>query len=217
MNVLLLEDDKSLGATLKSRLEKEGLTAHWVSTIQDAKQLVDEQTFQLIILDVGLPDGSGFAFSKYVRQKTNCPFIFVTAQTSAEDRLQGYELGAVEFIPKPFHLKEFLIRVKNTIQLHGSDEFVMDDLKVNFNTLTVEINGQSSEFNLKEAAVLKMLINLSPKVVSRDQLLDHVWGEDQFPSQRTVDNVIVSLRQKLGSYSVLIHSVRGVGYVFKKN
>ncbi len=216
MNVLLLEDDNSLGATLKSRLDKEGLPTTWVTTLDSAKAEIENINFSLIILDVGLPDGSGFEFSKLVRKKNNCPFIFVTAQNSAEDRLKGYELGAVEFIPKPFHLKEFLIRVKNVLQNHGQDRVELSgDAYIDFMSHTIFDGKNKKQMSAKEATVLKILTKNSPNVVSRDQLLDEAWGEDQFPSHRTVDNIIVQLRSSLGEQAHLIQSVRGVGYLFK--
>ncbi len=216
MKVLLLEDDNSLGATLKDRLEKESLATTWVNSLEAATEAIKTQKFSLVILDVGLPDGSGFEFSKLVRKTMNCPFIFVTAKNSAEDRLQGYELGAVEFIPKPFHLKEFLIRVKKVLQNHGVDRVELGDgAYVDFMSLIVFDGKEKKTLSTKEANVLRVLTNRSPHVVSRDQLLDEAWGEDQFPSHRTVDNIIVNLRQLLGEKSNCIKSVRGVGYLFK--
>ncbi len=213
MNILLLEDDKSLGATLKSRLDKEGFQTTWVNNIKDGQEAVAQKKFNLVILDVGLPDGSGFEFSQQVKKTTGCPFIFVTAQNSAEDRLRGYELGAEEFIPKPFHLKEFLIRVRHVLNNHSVDR---TDLKfgayIDFLSLNY-FDGQNTKvMNAKESAVLAVLVKNSPNVVSRDNLLNEVWGEDQFPSHRTVDNIIVQLRQILGKNSGFIQSVRGLGY-----
>jgi len=218
MNVLLLEDDNSLGATLKSRLDKEGLPTTWVNTIELAKTEIEKSNFSLIILDVGLPDGSGFEFSKLVRKNNDCPFIFVTAQNSAEDRLAGYELGAVEYIPKPFHLKEFLIRVKNVLQNHGQDKIDLPGgAYIDFMSHLIFDGQIEAKMSAKEATVLKILTKNSPNVVSRDQLLNEAWGEDQFPSHRTVDNIIVQLRSSLGNQAHLIKSVRGVGYLFKND
>lgn len=217
MNVLLLEDDNSLGATLKDRLDKEGLPTTWVTSLASAQKEIENVNFSLIILDVGLPDGSGFEFSKLVRKNNNnCPFIFVTAQNSAEDRLKGYELGAVEYIPKPFHLKEFLIRVKNVLQNHGQDKIDLSGgAYIDFMSHIVFDGIKESVLSSKEATVLKILTRQSPNVVSRDQLLDEAWGQDQFPSHRTVDNIIVQLRSSLGEKADCIQSVRGVGYLFK--
>ena len=212
-HLLLVEDDRSLGQTLKERLEKEGYGVHWAMTLSQARQNLNENRMQLIILDVGLPDGSGFEFAEEIQEKWNIPFIFITAQTSAEDRLRGYELGGVEFIPKPFHLKEMLMRVEHVLENHSLDSYKLSDgTQIEFSSLRiVDGRGRSQELSLKEMKLLKLLIERSPVVVSRDMILDKIWGEDKFPTQRTIDNVIVRLRQLLGPRSS-IQSVRGVGY-----
>ena len=116
--LLLLEDDQTLGATLKERLELEGYEVVWVESCQSAEESYSQKKFDLIILDIGLPDGSGLEFAKKVRSQSSCPFIFVTAQNSAETRLEGFEIGAEEFIPKPFHLKEMLLRIRHVLENH---------------------------------------------------------------------------------------------------
>lgn len=214
-HLLLVEDDQSLGQTLKERLEKEAYEVYWASTLSQAREYLNENRVRLIILDAGLPDGSGFEFVKEIKARWNLPFIFVTAQTSAEDRLRGYELGAVEFIPKPFHLKELLMRVEHVLENHSLEIYTLgNETHIEFSSLRiVNERGLSQELSLKEGLLLRLLIESSPVVVSRDKILDRVWGEDKFPSQRTVDNVIVRLRQLLGPQGgSYIQSVRGVGY-----
>ena len=216
MNILLLEDDLSLGATLRDRLQKTEYTTDWAKSIAQARELVSTNHYNLFVLDIGLPDGSGFDFAEELVRESNSPFLFMTAQNSAEDRLRGFEIGAVEYIPKPFHLKEFLIRVEQAIKIHAIDQFkIADDFYVDFLSLTIRAGAEEKVMNPKEAGVLSLLIKNSPKVLSRDQLLNKVWGEDNYPSNRTVDNVIVSLRQLLGKHSGRIGSARGVGYFFK--
>ena len=213
--LLLVEDDESLGQTLKERLEKEGYKIQWAKKLSAARQHLSVSSVRLVILDVGLPDGSGFEFAKEVQKKWGTPLIFLTAQTSAEDRLQGYELGAIEFIPKPFHLKEMLIRLQHALSNHTLDNYEFTDGSyINFSSLRlVDKEGHNQELNLKEMRLLRLLITRSPIAISRNTILDEIWGEDQFPNQRTIDNVIVRLRQLLGpSNSSFIRSVRGVGY-----
>ena len=123
MNILLLEDDLSLGATLRDRLQKTEYTTDWAKSIAQARELVSTNHYNLFVLDIGLPDGSGFDFAEELVRESNSPFLFMTAQNSAEDRLRGFEIGAVEYIPKPFHLKEFLIRVEQAIKIHAIDQF----------------------------------------------------------------------------------------------
>jgi two-component system, OmpR family, phosphate regulon response regulator PhoB len=212
--ILLVEDDKSLGATLTERLKKENFDVTLAVNLKAAKDVSEKSRFDLVVLDVGLPDGSGFDFAKELRNRSSVPFIFVTAQVGAEERLTGYELGAEEYIPKPFHLKEFLIRVKHVLENHSSlHELKLGAVKIDFDSMVVVSGGETTRMNLKESLLLKLLIEKSPKVLSRDEILNKIWGEEEFPSNRTIDNVIVHIRQILGDkVGAYIKSVRGVGY-----
>ncbi len=217
--VFLLEDDQSLGVTLTERLHKEGFDVKWARSIGEINKQELANAFDLLILDVGLPDGSGFEVGKEIRSTSDVPIIFLTAQSSAEDRLRGYEIGAEEFIPKPFHLRELFLRVRHVLRNHPrSQKLTLADVTVDFASLSVErSNGDGDltkeKLNAKEARVLRLLIERSPSVVSRDELLDRVWGVNEYPSNRTVDNVIVRLRQLLGPIAgQKIVSVRGIGY-----
>ncbi len=221
--ILLVEDDETLGETLQERLQREGYQVEWVSTQSDAEKKINERRYNLIILDVGLPDGSGFDFARYVqagsvsRAAKSTPFLFMTAMNTAEYRLEGYEIGAEEFIPKPFHLKELLLRVRHVLSTHGStqaDQVGAGDRVIDFASRAIVAPDGVREFlATRDFDLLKLLIESTPKVLSRDQILDDVWGEDKFPSHRTVDNAIVRLRQALGEKGGRwIRSVRGVGY-----
>lgn len=216
--VLLLEDDQSLGLTLKERLDREGFQVILARSLKDARAALKDQ-FDLFILDVGLPDGNGFDFAEEIKSSTQAPFLFMTAQSDAESRLRGYEAGAEEFIPKPFHLKEFLLRVRHVMENHAAPQVhhFSADLApsdwVNFDSFVVQVGAQKESLTQKEALVLKTLIQWAPKVISRDELLNKVWGEEAFPTQRTIDNVILRLRHVLtDKYASQIQSVRGVGY-----
>ncbi len=213
-SILLVEDDKDLGATMEERLVKTGLTVVWKLCLKDAREALGKGIFDLVVLDVGLPDGSGFEFAKEVVSSYLVPFLFVTAETSAEQRLQGYELGAEEYIPKPFHLKEFLLRVNHVLANHSlKQQISVQGVVVDFQHLTIDKDGQKPvKVPVKDMQVLKLLFDSSPNIVSRDEILDRVWGQDNFPSHRTVDNTILRLRQSLGTAASVICSVRGVGY-----
>ncbi len=215
--LLLVEDDETLGETLTERLTKEGYGVRWVTTQRDAEAEFRKGEFHLIVLDVGLPDGSGFEFARRVKSEKATPFLFVTAMNTAERRLEGYEIGAEEFIPKPFHLKELLIRIRHVLETHAPKTEIACGGRV------VDLAGRSitdAEGNREFPAtrdfdLLHLLIEASPDVVSRDRALDEIWGEDRFPTARTVDNAIVRLRQALGEEGGRwIRSVRGVGYQF---
>lgn len=213
IHLLLLEDDSTLGETMRDRLEKEGYRVTLARDVKTAKEEFEKNDFNLLVVDVGLPDGSGFEFAKSVRRKKAVPFIFVTAQSGAEDRLKGYEIGAEEFIPKPFHLREFLLRVKHVLDNHARHEpDSVGDLVIDWTGMTVTSHGQVEAVSPRELKVLKILVERAPRVISRDELLDGAWGKDEFPSNRTVDNIIVRLRAVLGKESKRIQSVRGIGY-----
>ena len=223
--LLLVEDDSSLGETLRERLEKEGYAVEWSETLQLARRAAAETNFDLIILDVNLPDGSGFDFARAVReQKKATPFIFVTAMNSAEHRLEGYEIGAEEYVPKPFHLKELLLRIRHVLDTHPPEAVSValvpvESLQVGGRTIdfvarvVLGVDGVQEFIQTRDFELLRLLIDSAPRVLSRDEILNVIWGEDKFPSTRTVDNAIVRLRQSLqDSEASLIRSVRGVGY-----
>ena len=213
--LLLVEDDPSLGETLRERLEKEGYLVDWVETQSGAEEAVNNKAFDLVILDVGLPDGSGFDFAKKMKAERSTPFIFVTAMSSPEYRLEGYEIGAEEFIPKPFHLKELLLRIRHVLSTHPQIvELQVGDRVIDFSAQAVVNAGGEKEFlPARDFQLLRLLIQSAPRALSRDEILDEVWGEDRFPSHRTVDNAIVRLRQAISdSGGTYIRSVRGVGY-----
>lgn len=213
--LLLIEDDQTLGQSLQERLIREGFEVKWADNLLLARDLVRCEEFNLVILDVGLPDGSGFDFAREIRKMRPYPFIFVTAQNSAESRLEAYELGAEEYIPKPFHLKELLMRIRHVLSDHSTlRRLELGDIVIDFDGMVIErAQAQKEHLPLKDFQVLKLLIDKSPAVVSRDDIIEGVWGHDKFPTNRTVDNVILRIRQSLGPRgSELIRSVRGVGY-----
>lgn len=214
--VFLLEDNLELGSSLVEKFSEGNFNCLWFKTLKDAKasesQLLGADLF---ILDVGLPDGSGFEFAQWLRDhKFNQPLMFLTAMSSAEDRLRGYELGAEEYIPKPFLFKELEIRVRHVLDTHlSADEYDLGDLKIDFKSMSLIWNsGEVLFLQNKDMQILELIIKRSPQVVSRDEMLDRVWGEDHFPTERTVDNCIMRLRQNLKQYGKYLRSVRGVGY-----
>lgn len=213
--LLLVEDDRSLGATLHERLLREQYDVAWVETKQRAAKKLDEGLWDLVILDIGLPDGSGFELARHIKQSTSVPIMFMTALSTAEHRLEGFEIGAEEFVPKPFHLKELLLRVKHVLERHPVRHRISCNGRVIEleNRAIVQPDGRREHPAARDFDLLQLLITGSPSVISRNQILDVLWGEDRFLNQRTIDNMIVRLRQSLGdTNSRCIRSVRGIGY-----
>ncbi len=213
--LLLVEDDRSLGATLHERLLREPYDVAWVETKQRALKKLDEGLWDLVILDIGLPDGSGFELARHIKQSTSVPIMFMTALSTAEHRLEGFEIGAEEFVPKPFHLRELLLRVKHVLDRYP----VRHQISCNGRVIELESrvivqpDGRREHPAARDFDLLQLLITSSPAVTSRNQILDVLWGEDKFLNQRTIDNMIVRLRQSLGdTNSTYIRSVRGIGY-----
>jgi DNA-binding response OmpR family regulator len=213
--LLLVEDDRSLGATLCERLQRENYEVSWAETKQRALKKLGEGLWDLVILDIGLPDGSGFELARHIKENSSLPIMFMTALSTAEHRLEGFEIGAEEFIPKPFHLQELLLRVKHVLENHPVHRQITCNGRVIEldNRVIVQPDGQREHPAARDFDLLQLLITSSPRVVSRNQILDILWGEDKFLNQRTVDNMIVRLRQMLGdTNSTYIRSVRGIGY-----
>ena len=213
--LLLVEDDRSLGATLHERLLRESYDVAWVETKQRALKKLDEGLWDLIILDIGLPDGSGFELARHIKESTSVPIMFMTALSTAEHRLEGFEIGAEEFVPKPFHLRELLLRVKHVLERHPVRRRVSCNGRLIEldNRAIVQPDGRREHPAARDFDLLQLLVTSSPGVISRNQILDVLWGEDKFLNQRTIDNMIVRLRQSLGdTNSTFIRSVRGVGY-----
>lgn len=213
--LLLVEDDLSLGASLQERLKAESFDVTWARSLTEARGSLQALKPDLVILDIGLPDGSGLDLAREIKDRSALPIIFMTAWNTAENRLEGYEIGAEEFIPKPFHFRELLLRLNHVLKNHQKSSQIplpkglLDLEKMCFQ----DDNGQMTFLANRDFQVLQLLIESSPKPVTRDEILDKVWGLESFPSHRTVDNSILRLRQALrDEQGNLIRSVRGLGY-----
>lgn len=212
--VLLIEDDASLGSTLAERLERDGVTVTWARTVKAARAQLQAGPWDLAILDVGLPDGSGFGLAREMRGATTTPIMFMTALNSAENRLEGFEIGADEYLPKPFHLREFMLRVRHVLGRQQGQTIRAGTCEIDLAAMRVSRpDGSRLSLQARDCQVLKLLIDSAPRVVARSEILDRVWGENRFPTPRAVDNAIVRLRQAIGDdEGGIIRSVRGVGY-----
>lgn len=212
--IFLVEDDRSLGLSLFERLSKDYFVV-WVKSCAEAMEKIQQQKdFDLMILDVGLPDGNGLDLSQKIAKVTRAPFLFLTAQADAESRLKGYQLGAEEFIPKPFHLKELLMRLDRVLKAHAVSESVeIKNVRINFSDLHI-LNEKKEKVYLtsSEMRVLEILFKQTPRVVDRNEIMTEVWGLDSEMSHRSIDNIIVKIRSTLAGAGSCIRTVRGRGY-----
>lgn len=223
--ILVLEDERNVGLTLVERLRKESFEVAWSSTVEEARAEIAARKFDLALLDVGLPDGSGFDVAEALRKlQPSTAIIFLTAYGSPDDRVRGLELGADDYVVKPFHLKELLLRIRNGLKrakyLSGAGpglegEIQVGRARIRFSRFEAEVGGELHSLTHKEAALLRLLVERRGNVVSRDEILNHVWSEDEFPTPRTIDNFILRLRKLVESdpeSPQTIKSIRGVGY-----
>lgn len=219
IDILLLEDDPNLGAGLKEALTNNGYTLIWCRTAESAYDHSKNHHFRMYLFDVGLPDGNGFdLYEKLKQERGEVPAMFLTARGTPEDRIFGLELGADDYLTKPFHLKELLLRVKHLLSKHTISEKQWVDMgtaQVNFQAMILSVSGTQSVLTAKECALLQLLWAQRGKPVSRQDILDTVWSMDESPTPRTIDNFILRLRRWIEADGVSrILSVRGVGYMF---
>lgn len=224
MRILLVEDEEHIQEVIKLNLELEDYEVVAANNGKNALKYAREQHFDLLILDVMLPEIDGFQICEQVRlTNREVPIIFLTAKDSAQDRIAGLKRGADDYLTKPFNLEELLLRVSNLIKRSSKspasalDEYAFGGNWVNF--ATFEAKGNPGHFTLtkKEAMLLKLLIDRKGEVVSRQQILQSVWGYDVYPSTRTIDNFILSFRkyfEKDPRQPAYFLSIRGVGYKF---
>ena len=212
--VLLVEDDLSLGKTLQERLSQD-FAVTWSQSKKSALENIHSRSFDLAILDVGLPDGSGFDIAEILQHSQKTAILFLTAQGDAESRLHGYEVGAQEYIPKPFHLKELLLRIQHVLDSHAPAKVLaLPTCEIDFSELKIQTNDGKIHYPaVKDLRVLELLIARAPSAVSRDQILDEIWGPEKEINHRTIDNTIVRLKKSIGdNQDLFIRSVRGIGY-----
>jgi two-component system alkaline phosphatase synthesis response regulator PhoP len=224
LRVLLVEDEENIRETVKLNFEIEGFEVVTAADGRLALKHSQEQHFDVMIVDVMLPEVNGFQVVEQIRlSDRETPIIVLTAKDQAADRIQGLKKGADDYLTKPFVFEELLLRVRRLIERTSKNPEVRPNLftfgsnKVNF--ATYEADGNQGVFTLtkKEAMLLKLLTDRRGEVVSRQQILQSVWGYDVYPSTRTIDNFILSFRkyfEKDPKHPAYFLSVRGVGYKF---
>lgn len=223
--ILLVEDEERLMEVVKLNLELEG---YEVATANDGKKALDvfhEGPFDLILLDVMLPQMDGFSVCRSIRlENRKVPILFLTAKNSAQDRVMGLKIGGDDYLIKPFDLEELLLRVQRLLERsNGNNRVGLSSFSFEGNTIEFDAHmatnyqGEKIELGKKEVMMLRLLIERDGETVSREEMLDLIWGVDVYPSTRTIDNFILNFRkyfetdQKTPKH---FHSIRGVGYRF---
>lgn len=223
--IALIEDDSDLYALLKYNLEKEGFQLVGSQTGKGAIELCRRERPDLILLDIMLPDSDGLDICKGIRshpELAHIPVIFLTARASETDRIVGLELGANDYIVKPFFIRELVARIK--IQFRGQQSptraLKAGNLELDRSSCRVRLGGNLLSLTATEFRLLEFLMSRPGVVFSREQLLDSVWGHDRAVTDRTVDVYILRLRQKIEpdtANPTFIRSVRGFGYSFNES
>ena len=226
-SLLVVEDEESLREALKLNLEMEGYEVTTADKGPDVLKLVKNEYFDLILLDIMLPGMDGLTVCETIRMQHNhVPIMFLSARNSGADRVAGLKKGGDDYMTKPFNLEELLLRVDKLIAKNRKirepqsvgDVYEFDGCKIDFSAHEcVDKDGSRQELSKKEAALLKLLVEHKNEVVSREHILQVVWGYNVYPTTRTIDNFILNFRKYFERDSrnpKHFHSVRGIGYKF---
>jgi len=221
--ILLIEDDADLFSLLKYNLEKEGFSLTGLQTGKGALELCRQVRPDLILLDIMLPDSDGLDICKGIRKDpdlASTPIIFLTARASETDRIVGLEIGANDYVVKPFFVRELVARIKLQFRNQNAPARVLEagGLELDPSSRQVRLGGTPLQLTATEFRLLEFLMTRPGVVFSREQLLNAVWGQDRAITDRAVDVYVLRLRQKIESdpgSPILIHSVRGFGYTFE--
>ncbi|MGN1000463.1 MAG: response regulator transcription factor [Bacilli bacterium] len=215
MRILVVDDEKLIREVIKEYLLKEKYEVIEAENGQEAIDACNTNDIDLIILDIMMPKMDGYTAYKEIRQNKRIPTIILSARSEEYDKLLGFDLGIDDFLAKPFSPKELVARVKAVSRRNSDtpeDEFIYNDLKVDFKGRVISINDKEIKVTPKEFELLSYFIKNKNIAISRETLLNKIWGYDFFGDDRTVDTHIKMLRNSLGKYRDLIVTVRGIGY-----
>jgi two-component system OmpR family response regulator len=220
--VLVVDDERAITDLVAMALKYEGFTVHTAASAREARHAVMDFRPALIVLDVGLPDEDGFAFvQRLVADGLKVPVIFLTARDATEDKVHGLTVGGDDYVTKPFSIEELVARIRVVLRRHGGDDgaagrLALADLELDEDTHEVFRAGQPVELTRTEFRLLRYLLMNSGRVLSRAQILDHVWDYDFGGDASVLETYISYLRRKVDrGQPQLIHTVRGVGYVMR--
>ena len=218
MNVFLLEDDEAIGIGLKYSLENEGYTVTIATSVKSAFEIINKEKFALYILDLTLPDGSGYDVCKKIKSIGDFPVIFLTAYDDEVNVVMGLELGADDYISKPFRVKELIARIKSVLRRYNRESkgiIKIGNVLINTNKATVFKNGQEVILTAMEYKLFLILLNNRGNILSRNKLLEYIWDvEGDFVNDNTLTVYIKRLRDKIEddpSAPMIIKTIRGLG------
>ena len=222
LNILIVEDEENLGITLSEYLKGLGHGCFWAKDAKTARELFNLQRPTVILMDIGLPDGSGLELAREFRKiRKDFVLLFLSALNDPETKVEGLEIGADDYITKPFALKELILRLNRILSSQSEinklpEEITHGRLKIWFKRYEVQdASGSILTLSQKECAILELLYKKKNEAVDREEIIEKIWGEDKFPSNRTVDNYIVKLRKWCEtdpSKNLEIQSIRSIGY-----
>jgi len=223
--ILIIEDEPDIRKTLEYNISREGYHVVGASSLLEAKSQIESDSFSLILLDLMLPDGSGLDLCREIKsdkEKSSVPIIILTAKDDEVDKVVGFELGADDYVTKPFSVRELILRMKAVLK-RGEKKSDNVEVQRQFGQLSIdteshEVFVDNNEITLTalEFKLLCQLVDRRGRVQSRDQLLSDVWGYSAEVTTRTVDTHIKRLREKLGSMAKYVQTIRGVGYKFTR-
>ena len=223
--ILLIEDEPDIRKTLEYNISREGYDVVSASSLSDGKKQLDSSSFSLILLDLMLPDGSGLDLCREIKsdkEKLSTPIIILTAKDDEVDKVVGFELGADDYVTKPFSVRELILRIKAVLKRGERKQENLEvqrqfgELIIDVDSHEVFVNNESVTLTALEFKLLRQLVDRRGRVQSRDQLLSDVWGYSADVTTRTVDTHIKRLREKLGSMGKYVQTIRGVGYKFTR-
>src|SRR5918994_2166465 len=222
--ILMVEDEESITAPLAEALEREGFDTQVSGTVREALELTERALPDLVLLDVMLPDGSGYDVCRRLRERSRVPIIMLTARGEETDRIVGLELGADDYVVKPFSAREVAARIRAVLRRADGDRSAGRDgplevgpVQLDPDRRSASIEGQQLELTRKEFELLELLLREAGNVVSRERLIDGVGDVNWFASTKPLDVHVSNLRGKLGDDSAdprFIHTLRGVGFRF---
>ncbi len=225
MKILIIEDEPDIRKNLEYNLSREGFNVKTAGSIHEAQNLLKSDLFNLILLDLMLPDGSGLDLCKNLKadSKTETiPVIILTAKDDEVDKVVGFEIGADDYVTKPFSVRELILRVKAVLKRGEKKKDIVEverqfgDLTIDIDSHEVYVDKNKIDLTALEFRLLNQLVDRRGRVQSRDQLLSDVWGYSAEVTTRTVDTHIKRLREKLGPMGKYVQTIRGVGYKFSR-